>query len=235
MKLPHPFRIERHGEVDSTNDIIAMRAAGGEPEGLMVTATAQRCGRGRQGRSWTSPSGNLYCSLLLRPRPSHGSHPATLSLAVALSLAEAIGDPARLKWPNDVLIGGAKVAGILLEMEGGALTVGMGVNIVSAPTDTPYPATSLSAHGIDLNADMLVEAFLHRFSPNYAIWSNEGFRALRDRWIDRAEGIGGLIRVRLGDEIHSGRFLALSCDGSITVEREGRIEQYNAGELLWPL
>ncbi|MCB2009297.1 MAG: biotin--[acetyl-CoA-carboxylase] ligase [Geminicoccaceae bacterium] len=233
MSLPHPFRLETFGEVTSTNDIIQARAVDGEAEGLVVTATAQTAGRGRRGRSWSSPAGNLYCSFLLRPRPLKNDHPGTLSLVVALSLAEAIGDPARLKWPNDVLIGGAKVAGILLEMLDDSLTVGMGVNIVHAPGHTPYPVTSLAAEGIDRRCDALLAQFLDCFARNYASWNREGFSVLRDRWLDRAEGIGSTVRLRHGERIHEGRFLALSADGSISIEHEGRIEQYSAGELLW--
>ena len=101
MNLPHPFRLETFGEVTSTNDIIQARAADGEPEGLVVTATAQTAGRGRRGRSWSSPAGNLYCSFLLRPRPLKNDHPGTLSLVVTDPL---VGLDEGLPAPYDAVV-----------------------------------------------------------------------------------------------------------------------------------
>ena len=234
MSLPKPFRLERYAEVDSTNDIIAARALDGEPEGLVVTATAQRKGRGRQGRGWSSPVGNLYLSLLLRPqRPSDET--ATLSLVVGLALAEAIGDRARLKWPNDVLVDGAKVAGILLEAHDGTIIVGIGVNVTTAPVGTPYPAGSLMAAGVEISAETLLERLLERLAVLYADWQQHGFAVLRQRWLDHADGIGAEIRFRKGSVLSTVRLLGLANDGSIAVETaDGKVARHSAGELILP-
>ena len=199
---------------------------------MVVTATAQRKGRGRLGRSWSSPPGNLYCSLLLRPARAPCELP-TLSLVISLALAEAIGERARLKWPNDVLVDGAKVAGILLEGQDDTVIVGMGVNIVHAPADTPYPAKSLRDLGLEISSEELLTRFIKGLAGLYALWNEKGFEALRQRWLLHAEGIGAIVRVRQGEKISHGRLLALDGDGSIVVASEqGGVNRHSAGELI---
>ena len=138
------FRIEEVPAIDSTNKALRERAAAGEPEGLVLRADAQTAGRGRRGRGWDSPPGNLYVSLLLRP-PCPPATGATVGFVAAVALGAVLRAltpapaPVRHKWPNDLLIGGAKMTGVLLEagtQPSGALdwlVLGMGVNIVSHP------------------------------------------------------------------------------------------------------
>ena len=143
VRLPSGYRVYAYDEVGSTNDLARRLAEEGEPEGAVVLARAQTAGRGRHGRIWSSPAGNLYVSVLLRPGRGLGETSA-LSLVSGLALADALaelgadGSRLKLKWPNDVLIDGAKVAGLLLESGGAGSTaawvvVGSGVNLVSAP------------------------------------------------------------------------------------------------------
>ena len=166
------FRRERHASLPSTNDLLRDYAAAGEPEGLIVTAERQTAGRGRQGRAWSSPPGNLYASLLLRPAGPLAAA-ATLSLVVPLSVVDALAglldSPTRLavKWPNDVLLDGAKLAGILLEgADDGAggcawVIAGVGVNLAAVPDGLPYAATSLArATGRELTPDAFLDAWL---------------------------------------------------------------------------
>ena len=160
--------------VGSTNDEAKRLARGGAPDRTLVTAARQEAGKGRRGRVWSSPEGNLYASFVLR----HGRPPATaaqLSFVTAVALAEALcdllpdGPAVRCKWPNDVLIDGAKVAGILLEAEGegGWLVVGLGVNIRHEPEQPLYPATSLLAKE---TGKVGPEDVLARFLPAFDRW-----------------------------------------------------------------
>ena len=161
-QVPAPFRVENVGDVDSSNDLLRERAAAGEESGLVIVARSQNKGRGRHGRNWSSPPGNLYCSILLRPLVPV-THAATLSLVTGLAVADALAklDPqldVRLKWPNDVQIGEAKLAGILLESGSKPssamidwLIIGMGVNLVHKPDNLPHPAATLAEHGHQLS------------------------------------------------------------------------------------
>lgn len=153
--LPDFFTLRHFAVIDSTNDQARRQAAAGAPEGLVIWADSQSGGRGRQGRAWQSPLGNLHCSILLRPsRPA--AEIALLSFAAALSVCDALAPllpeatQPRCKWPNDVLVEGCKIAGILLESEAAgaavtALVVGIGINLASHPEGTETPAISLAA------------------------------------------------------------------------------------------
>lgn len=235
------FTIATLPAVGSTNDVVRERAIAGAAEGLVIRAEEQLAGRGRHGRSWASPKGNLYASLLLRPtRPL--SQAASLSLVVGLSLAAAIeqAGPAwpRLKWPNDLLLDGAKLAGILLETVGSdparpVLVVGFGVNVESCPVGLPYQATTLRAHGLDLAPADLLDRFLAAFAQDYALWCEAGFPALRDRWLARAERLGGEAGVRVGERVIGGRFVDVDSHGHLVLETETGRRTLNAGELFF--
>lgn len=237
------FRIERLPVVGSTNDVVRERADRGEPEGLVVLAERQAAGRGRHGRVWQSPPGNLYVSLLLRPhRPT--TELASLSLVIGLSLADTLAELAagrfrpQLKWPNDLLVDGAKLAGVLLEtsLAGEAAPVvvaGMGVNITNSPTGTDYPATCLAALGVELTADALLQAFLLRFAADYAGWQEAGFAALRERWLARAQGLGETVRVRVGQSLVEGRLASLDPAGRLVLETARGRRLLDAGELFF--
>jgi BirA family biotin operon repressor/biotin-[acetyl-CoA-carboxylase] ligase len=235
------FTVETLPAVGSTNDIVRERALAGVPEGLVIRAEQQLAGRGRHGRGWASPPGNLYASLLLRPaRPL--AEAASLSLVVGLSLAEAIAaagklDP-RLKWPNDVLLDGAKLAGILLENVGDqpeapVLVAGFGVNIRSAPAGLPYPAATLEAAGLDLPPADLLSRFLDTFARDYERWTAAGFAALRDRWLARARGLGEQAGVKAGERAITGRFVDVDPAGHLVLETSAGRRTLNAGELFF--
>lgn len=170
--------------LDSTNSEAARLLAAGADHGLVVRANRQLAGRGRRGRVWASPTGNLYCSLLVRPPSSAPAPLATLTYVAALAvyaLVRAALPATRavtLKWPNDVLVDGAKVSGILLESQSGAagpaVIIGVGVNVVSHPTDTPYKVTDLAAAGGRLSVDGALTALLTAFGPWYDRWAAAG-------------------------------------------------------------
>jgi BirA family transcriptional regulator, biotin operon repressor / biotin---[acetyl-CoA-carboxylase] ligase len=226
--------------VGSTNDEAKRLAGEGAPDRTLVTARRQEGGRGRRGRVWSSPEGNLYVSFVLR----HGRTPsvaAQLSFVAAVALAEALcallpdGVAVRCKWPNDILLDGAKVAGMLLETEGegGWLVVGIGVNIRHEPERPLYPATSLlakSAAGI--GPEEVLAHFLPAFDRWYGRWSAQGFAPVRAGWLAAAHGVGGPVTVRLETSSMEGRFVDLDADGALLLERsDGTVTRVTAGDV----
>jgi BirA family biotin operon repressor/biotin-[acetyl-CoA-carboxylase] ligase len=242
--LPEGFVLHRFERLASTNDEARRLAEAGAAAGQVVLAAEQSEGRGRHGRAWASPAGNLYASVLLRPDCSMAAS-GQLSLVAALALAEALdqlaplGQPARLKWPNDVIIGGAKVAGLLLEgaarRDGRSdwVVIGSGVNLVSRPDDTPYPVTDLATAGFFVRSpEAVLFAYLARLAVWQAEWQKAGFEAARRAWLGRAFGIGEEVRLRLDREEVSGRFLDLSETGALVLQQAGRRpRRIAAGEL----
>ncbi|TMJ75516.1 MAG: biotin--[acetyl-CoA-carboxylase] ligase, partial [Alphaproteobacteria bacterium] len=217
--LPEGFRLHRYETIGSTNDEARRLAREGAAEGTLVWADAQEAGRGRRGRPWLSPLGNLYLSLVLRPDAPASRAPqlgfvTALALADALRLLAGTGLALSFKWPNDVLAGRAKLAGILLESEmaaGGGLDfviVGVGVNLASAPRDLEYPAASLSDQGFPgITPASLLESFTEHFALWLECWRADGFVPVRAAWLNRAGGIGEAVRVRLETLTLEGRFL----------------------------
>jgi BirA family transcriptional regulator, biotin operon repressor / biotin---[acetyl-CoA-carboxylase] ligase len=238
MPLPAFFALHHFTEIDSTNDEARRRAAAGAPPGLVIWADRQSAGRGRQGRAWQSPSGNLYCSILLRPdKPA--VEVAQLSFAAALAVCEALPGvrALRCKWPNDVLIGDKKVAGILLESEaaGGnvaALIIGFGINLGSHPEGTETPATSLAAVGIRTTPGAVLGDLCRHFLAWYETWRDQGFAPLRQAWLGRAHGLGSEIRVRCGAFETLGRFVDLDASGALVLETSGGRRHISAGDVF---
>jgi BirA family biotin operon repressor/biotin-[acetyl-CoA-carboxylase] ligase len=235
------FRIEQVTEIDSTNEACRLRALAGEAAGLVIRADRQTAGRGRRGRTWTSPQGNLYTSILLRP-----GRPASEAAALGFAAVTAIGDtaaallppgtPVRHKWPNDLLIHGGKASGILLEAQPGFVVLGIGVNIASHPPDTPYPATDLIASGAaPIGAQALLERLLSAFAPLYELWERAGFAALLPAWRRRAAGLGETIEVRLERETLTGTFRDLEPDGTLRLGLSDGTERcIAAGDVYFP-
>ncbi|MFC3676645.1 biotin--[acetyl-CoA-carboxylase] ligase [Ferrovibrio xuzhouensis] len=237
--------------LDSTNEEVRREAEAGAAEGLAVLARRQTAGRGRRGRAWVSPEGNLFLSVLLRPKATP-AEAARLSFLTAVALAEAVelADPAlrskiTCKWPNDVLLDGAKLAGILLESRtaqvapgsaGGGLDwviVGIGVNLAHFPPDTPYAATALAAHGVTAAPEDFAGWLLARLGYWYGRWQGEGFAPVREAWLGRAQGIGQAVVVRLPDGDLQGRFVALDETGALLLELpDGSRQAITAGDVF---
>lgn len=247
LRLPPGYTLVALGEVASTNDDAVRMAEAGVAAGQVVWAQAQTRGRGRHGRTWTSPPGNLYASVMLRPGCSLVAA-SGLSLVAGLALAEALqrlgpgGLELKLKWPNDVLLGGAKVAGILVESGGVGgqeradwVVIGSGVNLASAPAGTPYPATSLAAAGCaDLPPALVLESYLERLDHWYRVWRREGFEAVRRAWLVHSFGLGRGIRLRLAHEELAGRFVDLTATGGLLLEQDdGRRREVVAGDVVY--
>jgi BirA family transcriptional regulator, biotin operon repressor / biotin---[acetyl-CoA-carboxylase] ligase len=244
--LPEGYVLRAFDRVESTNDEARRLAERGADPGVVVVAGEQVKGRGRHGRLWHSPPGNLYASLLLRPECTI-AEAAQLSLVASLALAEALvtlGPPdadVRVKWPNDVLVRGAKVAGLLLESAAGAdervawLVIGSGVNIASAPEGTRYPATALCYQGFPPVTPLdVLERYLAALDAWLSRWRAGGFAAVRPAWLALGSGVGERVRLRLGREELAGRFLDVTEQGALLVAQEGnRRRQITAGELLF--
>jgi BirA family transcriptional regulator, biotin operon repressor / biotin---[acetyl-CoA-carboxylase] ligase len=242
-RLPPFYRLVAFDAIDSTNEEAKRRAREGAAEGLLVWGREQLAGRGRRGRSFASPPGNLYMSVLLRPEQS-AVEAAQLSFAAALAVGEAaaslLPDATRLryKWPNDVLIDGRKLSGVLLESqassEGGLewLVIGMGVNLASHPEGLEFPAISLRAAGAVVTVEAMLVAVAERFLFWYEHWRRAGFASLREPWLARAQGLGGDIRVRLqGGELF-GRFAGLDEEGALLLEDAAGRRRIAAGDIF---
>ena len=213
---------------------------------MWITAARQTAGRGRRGNAWVSEPGNLYASLLLTDA-APAAHLPELCFVVALAVRDAVcmaaphlASPVKLKWPNDLLLDGAKLAGILIEAEsvGGkaSIAAGIGVNCSHHPDDVAYRATSLARHGPAVTpADLMAE--LSRTMPaRLAQWDRgAGFAAIRAEWLSHAAGIGGDIHVRLSDRELTGTFETLDPAGRLILRLPGGlVEAITAGEVFAP-
>jgi BirA family transcriptional regulator, biotin operon repressor / biotin---[acetyl-CoA-carboxylase] ligase len=230
--------------IDSTNAEALRQARGGARGPLWVVATTQASGRGRRGRAWASPEGNLYASLLLvDPAPAAVAPQLAFVAGLAVhdacaALAPGLADALALKWPNDLLCRGAKIAGILIEGEGGAAAIaaviGIGVNCRHHPEPTEHPATDFAAQGAPLEASPLLDALRRTMAARLAEWDRgAGFAAIRSAWLARAAGLGQLIRARLPDREVSGVFEAFDEAGRLILRlADGRRELITAGEVF---
>jgi BirA family transcriptional regulator, biotin operon repressor / biotin---[acetyl-CoA-carboxylase] ligase len=244
-ELPSFFSLVALARTESTNEDLHRLARTGAAEGTLVWAREQTRGRGRRGRDWSSPPGNLYLSLLLRPRVPP-AEAAQIGFVAAVALAEALegllppNRHLRCKWPNDLLIDGAKVSGILPEAEAAdglveALVLGIGVNVASFPPELPYKATSLVAAGANAGVETVLESLAPRLLVWYRRWRADGFAPVRRRWLDSAAGLGEPIEVRLEREVLRGRFASLDASGALDLElADGRRRLITAGDVFHP-
>jgi BirA family transcriptional regulator, biotin operon repressor / biotin---[acetyl-CoA-carboxylase] ligase len=228
-------------ETDSTNDEVRRRALGGAVDGLWVRADVQTAGRGRRGRQWVSDAGgNLYCSTLVRPLPD-APPVQQLSFVAAVAVQEALSAFApmvRIKWPNDIMAGPDKLAGMLLERFFGngedVIIIGIGINLASAPDRTERPATSLRAlTGNSITPAQMLDSVEDRFAAWRLRWQREGFAPVRDAWLATCAGLGSRIVVRLPDEELSGTFLSLASDGALELLLDsGEVKAIHAGDVF---
>lgn len=237
------FRFLAYDTLGSTNAEALSLARAGERGPLWVTAQRQTAGRGRRGNAWTSEPGNLYATCLLTDGVPPGRSPE-LCFVAALALHDAVGEvaptlKAELKWPNDLLIGGAKFAGILIEAENvqgraTAIAIGIGVNCAHHPDSTPYPATDLAACGVAVTPDLLLARLAAAMQARLAQWdAGDGFLTTRADWLARAAGLGGDIVVRLPDRELAGTFETLDRSGRLMLRLPaGTLEAITVGEVF---
>ena len=226
--------IEVVSETGSTNADLLARAQAGASEGLWLRAERQSGGRGRLGRVWSSPTGNLYASTIVRPLAGDPL-PATLALLAGVALEEVASAYAgagrlQLKWPNDLMASGAKLAGILLEAASGAIVIGIGVNLAHHPENLERPTTSLAALGAGAPdpASFLTD-LAEAFARWLARWRGEGVAPVRARWLQRAHPIGSALQTGEGE----GLFEGLDQDGALLLRRaDGSIVTVRAGDVF---
>lgn len=238
------YRLVEHDQLPSTNDEALARARSGDSGQLWVVASTQTKGRGRHGRVWVSPPGNLHASLLLiDPAPPHKV--AELGFAVGVAALHAVrGILAKdrslaIKWPNDLLHGGAKLAGILLEstaLPNGRLAcvAGIGVNCRWHPADTPYKATSLAAiAGSMVSPETVFEHLSAAMMHWLKIWAGgDGFEAIRAEWLSLAAGLGTWISVARSTQSIEGIFQTIDATGRLILENKSGTVAIEAGDVF---
>jgi len=238
------YRLAAHDTLASTNAEALTVARHGDRGPLWIVAGRQTAGRGRRGNEWVSPPGNLYATLLLTD-PAPPECAPELSFVTALALHDAILDRApvlhpvlALKWPNDVLCGGAKLAGILIEGERAAdalaVAVGIGVNCQNHPAQTAYPVTDLKAAGAGMAAEDLFATLSATMLQRLLQWRRgAGFGVIRADWIARGAGMGGEMRVKLPDREIFGRGEGLDERGRLLLRLpDGSVQAIAAGEVF---
>jgi len=237
------YRMEAHESVASTNIEAAIRAKQGDAGHLWIVAGEQTQGVGRRGRVWHSPPGNLSTSLLLvSTLPPDKA--AQLSFVGGVSLAESLAQltdgaaQIQLKWPNDMLLEGGKLGGILVERhpltQGKvALIIGMGLNVALAPPSEHYATASLRTSGFDVTPPQLFTALTQAWLMNFALWDEgRGFGLIREKWLNRAAGLGKDIHIQHQDQKISGCFKTIDGQGQLMIEtRAGEIVTIAAGDV----
>lgn len=238
------YRLIVRDEVGSTMEEARRALQQGDPGQLWIVARSQNAGRGRHGRQWTSPPGNLYASLLL-VNPCEPALAPQLGFVAGLALHDAaarvtgLAAPRlALKWPNDLLVDGAKCSGLLLEGESGAgrfaVIAGLGINIASCAQGTPYPASFLRAHAPDVTIEATLAALAEAFAERFAIWQRPGgFGPTRQAWLERAAFLGQTITIRPPSGAVTGVFSGLDPAGRLLLETPGGIRAFDAGDLFF--
>lgn len=253
------YRVTEFDEIGSTNAEALVLAVEGDRGNHWLVTSRQTAGRGRRGRPWQTPRGNLAATHLavLDLTPARA---ATLGFVAGLSLDEAIRrvvpglrfvtaldwtegagqstDRLRLKWPNDVLIDGRKLAGILLEAHGlpnglVAVAAGIGVNVVAAPAGLPYPAVAIAELGGAASAEHLFAALSDAWAGYARVWDGgRGFAIIRREWLARAAGVGAEVVVAVGGDVVSGVFETIDDEGRLVVRGgDGQRRTITAGEV----
>lgn len=247
VTLPEGVLLRHLAEVDSTNEEARRLAADKVTAPHWIVADVQTAGRGRRGRAWSSPSGNLMTTLYLPSLNVRANQAGQLAFVAGLALESTvrhfIGDNAHvsLKWPNDVLIDGKKASGILLESamqqnKVGWLAIGLGLNLATHPDDTPYPATNMSAHGIAAPGNLeVLEIVAAAFDSLYRQWQMGGFAPVLEAWRMVAHGLGGPMVARLENQTIEGIFLDINEDGALLLkDAAGETHIIEAGDVFFP-
>lgn len=232
---PPPWRLRVEAELPSTSDLLIRLAAAGEAEGLAILARRQTAGRGREGRAWASPAGNLHLSVLLRPL-TPAREAAIWALFGAVTLAEALAphlpEPAalRLKWPNDLMLGGAKLGGVLCESAADAagrlewLVIGLGANLAEAPV-VPGRATAR------LPRPVPPETVATGLLAAMQAWRRRPAAELVAAWMARGPEPGSPLTLRGGAGETTGRYAGLAPDGALLLDTAAGLRRFGAGEL----
>ncbi len=240
--IPSIFKLRQLPVTASTNDDAKRAAESGEAEGLVVQALHQTAGKGRQGRVWESPEGNLYASVLLRPRCT-AQEAGCYAFVAALAVADVVKavlpkSDVELKWPNDVLVGGKKISGVLLEANPPTdgkidwLVIGVGLNVSHYPDEGLFPATSMAAEGVKTGVQEALETLLTRLSHWRGVLQRQGFEPLRTAWLALAKK--GPLVARLPQETVEGAFAGLNGQGHLILRLpDGKETAIAAGDVFF--
>jgi BirA family transcriptional regulator, biotin operon repressor / biotin---[acetyl-CoA-carboxylase] ligase len=236
--LSDGYTLHQFDSIDGTN---AEALRSGARPGHVYIARTQSAGRGRQGRNWVSPGGNLYATICTQP-PSD-RNPAQLAFVAGLAVFDTVSEEApdttfTLKWPNDILADGKKISGMLIEAGERGYAVGIGINIVASPPDDEvrYPATSLrECTGITPQPYDLLTRLCHHFDTWNQRWVTGGFEPLRAVWLASAHRMGDTIAASTGVDRIEGRFQGLDADGALVLEDAGgTVHVITAGDVFFP-
>ena len=240
-----PVPILAFDEIDSTSAEARRRAEAGEVGPVWITALRQNAGHGRRGRAWETGSGNLAATLLMttdKPPAEAAQVSFVAALAVAgLARIHLAADLIKLKWPNDVLVGGRKVAGILVESgrrEEGRLwlAIGIGVNLATPPVVADRPATTFAEHAFAAPPapNVALAELASAFDGWLGIWQTQGFAPIAEAWTQRAHGLGQPCIARLGSETVEGVADGLDSDGALRLRlADGAIRRITAGDVFF--
>jgi BirA family biotin operon repressor/biotin-[acetyl-CoA-carboxylase] ligase len=236
---PYVWRVERFAEIDSTNTYVKDHSR--EPEGLVALADYQTAGRGRMDRRWEAPPrSSLLCSILFRPVIEATQLQLVVAL-VALSARSALerlsGLRVALKWPNDLVVSGEKLAGLLAEIvsndDGLAVVVGIGVNLTyDGPEGSA--ATSVRAQtGLTIVPRALLDILLEEIDSRRALLNDErGRSALRDEYVKALATIGKQVRVEQSDQVVEGLAVGVDAEGRLLVEVDGEVQTFAVGDVV---
>ena len=223
------------GTIGSTMDEARRLATAGAPHGTAIVAERQSAGRGRTGRPWVSPPGNLHLSVILRPGSTLRMAPQlgfVMALAVVGTVDALAGPGTAVKWPNDIMRDSAKLAGILLETcDDGTVLAGTGVNVRHSPPGMPYPVTCLQDLGCDASAPDVMDRLLAELRLEWDAWQSTGFGPVLQRWCERGPLPGAALRVRTGSRVLSGRFAGLRADGALLLQTAETLHAIVAGDV----
>lgn len=248
VPLVNDYHLLTYQQLDSTNEEARRLAEGGGAHGAFIWALRQTHGRGRKGKDWISQKGNLFVSALLQPECDLTILPQLSFVAAAAAHASVApvlpaGD-LTLKWPNDIMLGGEKLAGLLLESfqtideETGEMkrwaVIGLGMNIENAPANMEKPATCLRHAGVELiSAKIVLSRFIHHFVEWYELWQDDGFTPVKKYWSNYAMHKGEPMEVRTGNDFNSGVFNGIDDAGNLLLKaKDGTIKTIAAGEVL---
>lgn len=243
--MPDGFDLQAFLSIDSTNKEAMRKIESGAKSGHWITAEEQLSGRGRGKREWVSKPGNLYCSLIYQTGKSI-RHSAELSFVTSLAVRETVAQfitdaDIRCKWPNDVLVDGKKISGILLETHTRPtdnetmMIIGTGINVEHHPKNTLYPVTHINE-----NSEMkfcLADIFFilaTKMAHWLTVWQEKGFSEIRREWLKYAKGQGEMITVRMGETEIVGRFVDLDAGGALQLDTGTEIKLIHSGDVFFP-
>ena len=243
IKLPDGFNHQAFLSIDSTNKEAIRKIAKGAGSGLWITSEEQTGGRGRAGREWVSSPGNLYCSLIYNTGQELFTS-SQLSFVTSVAVRETIDeclntDDIKCKWPNDVLVVGKKICGILLETTTNELgqllmVIGVGINIDHHPDLALYEATHINAYAENkFNPADVFYILVHKMAFWLNTWQLDGFSKIRQEWLRNSKGIGEIVTVKSGNEEFIGRFVDLDANGALKLETSQGEKLIHSGDVFF--